>query len=57
MKNFKFKISEDDTFDSISKAVSDEALEMARDEMADRITQKPLHKGEADYIEIRCRYV
>lgn len=41
MKNFKFKISEDDTFDSISKAVSDEALEMARDEMADRITDSP----------------
>jgi len=41
LKNFKYKITKDDTFDSISRAVSNEALTMARDEMSDRIYHTP----------------
>ncbi len=41
MKKFKYKISADDSLDSISRAVSNEALVMARDEMAEKVEDNP----------------
>ncbi len=41
MKKFKYKISADDSLDSISRAVSNEALVLARDEMTDKAAHNP----------------
>ena len=43
MKKFKYKFSADDTLDSISRAVSNEALVSARDDMAEEIINNPRH--------------
>lgn len=55
MKKFKYKISADDTLDSISKAVSNEALVMARDDMVKKIAENPI-ETTVDYTSGQKEY-